>query len=76
MIYLNVILTILCLVLLTFLVLSVFIWKKVGKYLTSYLNSMFEARINQPNKNNTTNTVNSDFMANIMKDMLQNMSKK
>jgi len=70
MIYLNVILTILCIILLSFLVSFFFILKKFSKY---FLNSMSKPKTNEGGPNNV---FSPDIMNNLMKDMIQNRMSK
>jgi uncharacterized membrane protein len=72
MIYLNVILTILCILLLSVLVLVVFAFVKFGKLFTNSIKNRVESTLNQ-----TTNSlISPDMITNIMKEMMANRTNK
>jgi hypothetical protein len=70
MIYLNVILTILCVILLSFLVFMILTLKKLSNH---FLKLMSKPKINEPGANNI---FSPDIMNNMMKEMIQNRMSK
>ena len=72
MTYLSIILTIICLTLLSFLSILIFVWIKAGKFIMNLLKLSFQNGLNQ----NKTNGINQDMLNNLMSSILQNQFKK
>jgi hypothetical protein len=73
--YLNIILTILCLILLSILFSAIYFWKKYVKKFLDKNNLPFNGQFPQSNKNNT-NIPNINDSIKFMSEMLKNLPKR